>query len=45
MDPPLIIYKWFSLALDYSVDIYTHEHSSLFHHRVYVDFNASVMMF
>ena len=29
--------EWFSLALAYSVDIYSHEPSSLFHHIALVD--------
>ena len=30
----LVVYKWFSLALAYSVCIYRHEPSSKFHHSV-----------
>ena len=34
----------FSSYIAYSVDIHSHEPSSLFHHSFYVDFNVSVMM-
>ena len=41
---PRWLNKWFSLALAYSVGIYSHETSSMFLHSVLVDLRVSMMI-
>ena len=44
MAGPAVVQQVFSLALTYSVDIYSHESSSLVRHIVEIYFNVSVVM-